>query len=228
MSLFPVAARSLHRRRVRLRDFVLERASVFPFFDREGRTRALMLVWPPARPIVVLEYPSVGPPWGERSELAKVRWWGEIQLDVEFAGLRDTSVAGLRNIDANRAASVAGVPPEAGKWGTWHYDPWWVLREPCFAGHPAVPALKATNCAGAFLKPIYGCFFSRDLSRFVGVTTKSRNHSGLSALDYTYRPFSPELLPEDRPRVRPRQPSGWSLDPFWLRAGWRPPARPPS
>ncbi len=37
MSLLPVAARSLHLRRVRLRDFVIERASVFPFFDREGR-----------------------------------------------------------------------------------------------------------------------------------------------------------------------------------------------
>ncbi len=206
MSLFPVAARSLHQRRVRLRDFVLEGASLFPFFDREGRTRALMLVWPPARPIVVLDFPSGDLSPGERSDLVRVRWWGEIQLGVDFAA--------LRNIDAGRAAVATGL---------WHFDPWWVLREACFEGHPAVPVLKATNCAGAFLKPIYGCFFSRDLSRFVGVTTKSRSHSGLSALDYTYRPFSPQLLPEERPRARPPQSSGWTLDPFWLRDGWRSP-----
>ncbi len=209
MTMFPVAARSLHRRRVRLRDYLLENASLFPFFDREGRTRALMLVWPPARSIVILSY---------RSDLARVRWWGEVQIDVGLASLRDA--------DASRVAAVAGVPPEAGKWGTWHYDPWWVLREARFAGHPAVPVLKATNCAGAFLKPIYGCFFSRDLSRLAGVTTRSRSHSGLSALDYTYRAYASELLPERQAPVRPPRPAReWSLDPFWLRAGWR---RPPS
>ncbi len=207
MSLFPVAARSLHQRRVRLRDFVLERGSVFPFFDREGRVRALMLVWPPARRIVVLERRSDDPLEG-RSDLARARWWGEIQLDVGFAALRDVRV------DAGTVAAVAGLC---------HYDPWWVLREACFEGHPAVPALKATNCAGAFLKPVYGCYFSRDLSRLAGVTTKSRSHSGASALDFTYRPFSPELLPEKSAPARPpRSPAAWTPDPFWLRDGWRP------
>ncbi len=206
MSLFPVAARSLHLRRVRLRDFVLERASVFPFFDRQGRVRALMLVWPPARRIVVLEH-------GSGSDLARARWWGEIQLRVDFAALRDVCADRVcaDRVDAGRG-SLAGL---------WHYDPWWVLREARFKGHPAVPALKATNCAGAFLKPIYGCFFSRDLSRLAGVTTKSRSHSGASALDFTYRPYSPELLPEQPAPSRPQQSPEWALDPFWLRGGWR-------
>ncbi len=206
MSPLPVAARSLHRHRLRLRDFVLEQASLFPFFDREGRTRALMLVWPPARPIVVLEH---------HPDLVRVRWWGEIELDVEYSALRD--------LDEGRTAAAAGVPPEAGKWGTWHYDPWWVLREACFEGHPAVPALKATNCAGAFLKPVYGCFFKRDLSRLVGVTTKSKSHSGLAAIDHTFMRFKPGLLPE-RPApapLPPRRSPAWTLDPFWQHDGWR-------
>ncbi len=207
MSFLPVAARSLHLRRVRLRDFVLERASVFPFFDRQGRVTALMLVWPPARQIVVLEL---------QPGLAQVGFWGDVELRVDFASLRDVCAD---RVDA--AASAARL---------WHYDPWWVLRADRFSGHPAVPDLKATNCAGAFLKPVYGCFFSRDLSRLVGVTTRSRTHSGLSALDFTYRLFSPELLPEKpRPVRPPRSSKEWTLDPFWLRGGWRQsPSRVPS
>ncbi len=211
MAFLPAAARSLHNRRVRLHDFVIERASLFPFFDREGEVRSLMLVWPPSRKIVMLDH---------RSDLARVRFWGEIQLCASYASLRD--------VCDERADGAVGST-----W-LWHYDPWWVLRADRFHDHPAVPALKATNCAGGFLKPVYGCYFSRDLSRLVGVTTKARTHTGLSALDTTYRVFSPELLPEKSslagPPRPPRPAKEWTLEPFWLRQNWRrsPALVPPS
>ncbi len=202
MSFLPVSARSLHQRRVRLRDMTLRGASVFPFFDGDGEVLALMLVWPSAREIVLLDY---------MPGLARARFGGGVELDVDFAGLRD--------VCADRADGAADAVR------LWHYDPWWVLRATRYQGHPAVPDLKSTNCVGAFLKPVYACHFNRDLSRLVGVTTKTKETSGLSAFDTTYQPFSWELLP-GRPAVsRFARPSrGWQLDTHWLDRGWRLPA----
>lgn len=197
MSLLPVAASSLHRQRVRLRDVPLDQASVFPYFDHEGQTRALMLVWPPAPEIVVLEH---------RSDLARARWSGEIDIDVDFAALLDAP--------SDRIAAIAGL---------WHYDPWWVLAEPRFEGHPSVPVLKATNCVDVFSRPVYGCFFTRDLSRLVGVATSSRSSTGLSAIARSSMLFRPELLPPPErpaPNLPGRSSKEWRLDPFWQRRGW--------
>ncbi len=197
----PVTARALHRRRIRLRDYLLERASLFPFFDREGRVQSLMLVWPPAPEIVMLPY---------EPGLFRIRWWDEIELRASFASLRD--LGAIETIGA-----VAAV------W-LWHYDPWWVLRAACYDNHPAVPALKATNCAGGFLKPVYGCVFSSDLSRLIRVTTRSGSASGLAAVDRTSIAFTPDLLPDDPSIGRPvKAVREWTLDPFWLRAGSRSP-----
>ncbi len=197
-SFLPVAARSLHQRRVGMRDTDLEQASLFPFFDRQGHVRALMLVSPPASHIVILEH---------RPDLVRVHWWGEIEIQTSFAALRDVS--------ARRAAALAGLR---------HYDPWWLLRAPSFKSHPAVAALKATNCAGGFLKPVYGCYFSRDLSRLSGVTTKGTTNSGLAAIDHCFLRFTPELLPEVPEATRHKSPvKRWRLNPSWLRNGWRVP-----
>ncbi len=197
----PVTAHSLRRRRVRLRDTVLEQANLFPLFDRQGRVRALMLVWPPRGRIVILEL---------KPELVVVPWWGEIEIRSAFAALRD--------VDAGLAAAYADL---------WHYDPWWVLRAAPFEGHSAVPVLKATNCAGGFLKPVYGCYFIRDLSRLSGVATKSKMTSGLAAFDRTFVRFTPELLPERPEATRPVPPKKqWRLNSFWLRNGWPLPPSP--
>ena len=193
MSFLPVAARSLHQQRVRLRDEVLERASFFPFFDPEGKTRALMLVWPPERPIVILPY---------QPGLVRIRWWGDVELRADFAALRD--------VDAGAVAAV----------GLWHYDPWWVLREECFRSHPAVPVLKATNCAGVFLKPVYGCYFNRDLSRLIGVAAQGKDASGLAIVDRTFVRFKPDLLPTRRSPVPASAAAGWRLDPTWRHRDW--------
>jgi hypothetical protein len=180
---------------VRLRDTVLEQASLFPFFDPRGQVQALMLVWPAASDILILEY---------RPDLVRLRWWGRIEVRSELAA--------LRNVDGHAATAFAGL---------WHYDPWWVLRAPRFASHSAVPVLKATNCAGRFRTPVLGCHFSRDLSRLEGVTVKSKTISGVGALERSYARFTPELLPRRREPAPPypgrRE---WELNPFWLRSGW--------
>ncbi len=183
----PVGARTLHRRAVRLADAELEAASLFPFFDDRGAADALMLVWPESRTIAALEL---------RPGLVEVPMWGAVVLDVDFAALSD--------LDARGAARLAA--------GRWHYDPWWVLREPRFGGHPAVPALKATNCAGRLLKPFRQLYFEHDLSRVHRLT-----------VDYhVFLEFTPELLP---PRQEPcsapaSAPAGWRLDPIWRQPDW--------
>ena len=182
----PVGARTLHRRAVSLRDWQLAEASLFPLFDARGTIEALMLVWPASRTIAALE---LGP------GLVDVPMWGAVGLDVDYASLRD--------LDAGRAAELAA--------GRWHYDPWWVLREPRYGGHPAVPALKATNCAGRFRKPFRQLYFEHDLSRVYGITK-----------DYQqYQAFTPDLLtPRHDPRPEPKPAAGWRLDPIWRQRDW--------
>jgi len=171
MTLFSLAtASSLKQRQVRLQDSVLEHAGLFPFFDRQGRVLALMLVTPTRPDIFFLE---AGP------DLVRVPWMGKVEIR--------SSLASLTDVDADRVLAYAGL---------WHYDPWWVLRAPRFEGHSAVPILKATNCAGSFLKLVHGCRFSRDLSRLQAVSVNSKKLSGWSALDRTVIPFTPDLLPE--------------------------------
>lgn len=195
MSVLPISAHSLHQQRVRLSDVKLKRASVFPFFDRQGLVSAWMLVWPPTARIVVIE---------SKPGRARVNWRRELQLALDFAELCD--------INVDSAAALARL---------WHFDPWWVLREACFEGHWAVPILKATNCVSAFLEPVRGCYFSHDLSRLKRVTTRRKIHPRFPTFDPIVVPYEPELLPEKpvpggpAPRV-----NEWTMDPFWRRAGW--------
>ena len=184
MSLsLPVSARHLHRRPTRLRQTTLMRASLFPFFDAGGLVRTLMLVWPPSPRIVFLQ---------QMPDLVRVPWLSTVKVAAELEPGSDT--------DAARAAQLTA--------GCWHYDPWWVLRAKRFANHPAVPVLKATNCAERFRLPVKECYFARDLSHLVSVDLAGHT---------TRQVFTPELLPERtvaQPEVRQRE---WRLDPFWLR-----------
>lgn len=142
---FPISARALHRRRVVLRDAALDDASLFPFFDDLGRVEATVLVWPGSAQILVLD---------PRPGLARCPLWRPIELDAAYADLRDLAPSDderLRDLD--------------------HFDPWWVLAEPRFALHRAIPALKATNCVDR-LRPSMHCAFTRDLARLFVVPSR--------------------------------------------------------
>lgn len=135
-----VSSHRLHRRRVRLRDITLKRASLFPFFDHEGVVRSLMLVWPSSADIFLMRY---------RPGLVRISRFDRIVLDCELAALRGAG--------AGRADELTA--------GCWHDDPWWLLRAQRYEGNTAVPVLKATNSSGQFCLPVAKCYFSRDLSR---------------------------------------------------------------
>ncbi len=178
-----VSARHLHRRPARLRRTTLIRASLFPFFDTLGSVKTLMLVRPPAPYIVFFQLVP---------DLVRVPWLSAVKIASALEPKSD--------VDAEQAANLTD--------GCWHYDPWWVLKAKRFAGHPAVPVLKATNCAGRFRFPVKECYFARDLSRLLSVDLEG----------YTTRqPFSPELLPERISPVGEKRRRHWQLDPFWLR-----------
>jgi len=46
MNLLSVSARKLHRRSLRMRDRLINDASLFPFFDQRGRCKWVMMVTP--------------------------------------------------------------------------------------------------------------------------------------------------------------------------------------
>lgn len=188
-SFLPVSARRLHTRPVRLRDAVLEEASLFPFFDAAGDVRSLMLVSPASSSILLLE---------AEADLARVPWLGPVELGADLAEHRDS--------DAGHAEALAG--------GLWHYDPWWALKASRYEGHPAVPVLKATNCVDLFPKPVVACYFARDLTRVVGFARKG--HSG-AEIDRTLLDYLPVLVPPEAEPSPGPSPTGWTLDPFWQR-----------
>ncbi len=135
--IWGISQHSLHDCTLFLDNMRLPRAGLFPFFDDEGRTQALMLV-EAANPRILLPRFTNGifnrrPPWRKN-------------LPLRLSDLRDGS--------AEDAAGLAGL---------WHFDPWWELAEDRFAGHPAVPPLKGTNIPG-YDPELTRLWFSADLS----------------------------------------------------------------
>ncbi len=194
-SCLPVEARRLHSRPVRLRDGVtLVEASVFPYFDSEGVVTSLMLVWPASPSILMLEL---------EPGLVRVPWFGPVEIGADFAELRDA--------DAARARTLAG--------GLWHWDPWWVLRAARYAGHTAVPVLKATNCVDLFPEGVGGCYFARDLTRVVGFARTGAMRAEMK-IDGSLMSFLPEGGSEGPQPASGASPTEWRLDPFWLHQPW--------
>lgn len=173
-----VAARILHQVWFRSRDIALGRGSLFPFFGRDGTVTHLMLVRPGSPRILWLPHRR---------------------------GLVRTSRFGFAWIGA-ALGREAEIDPDADLAGLWHYDPWWVLADERFAGHPAVPALKETNCAARFTSMV----FAGGLDRVEKAVVDGR-----------LEPWSPDLVPlRGHPRVvpfEPRVPMVWRLRPRWER-----------
>lgn len=134
--MIQIPARSLHRRTVQLLDQELRLATLMPFFDRAGNVDSVMLVSPNSSRILLVEPRRI-----------RVRLWRRIQIEANEFELPDTTAAGAWKLVRD----------------AWHYDPWWLLAKPRFAGHPAVPALKSSNL-GDEVKPSVASFHP-DLSQ---------------------------------------------------------------
>jgi hypothetical protein len=142
-----VSQRSLKSCRLELEDRPVERASLFPLFDDEGRTRMVMITAEENARIMVADWtPGMF-----------VREWAiRNHARLRFADLSDASMVDESFEDL------------------WHFDPWWVLRDERYQGHGAVPALQSTNIPGYDPK-ISGIVFDRGLERASYVVTGSDN-----------------------------------------------------
>ena len=191
MKLLPVSATALCRRTLRVGDEVIPGVSLFPCFDRSGRSVCVMLVGADSSEIHLL-------PWCRGGFVVPL--WSAVKLVGEAAWLKPISEDQLDELQ-----------------GLWHYDPSWVLDTPRYRGHWAVEPLKATNCARRFSADVRALWFRRDLSRIDWVEVRSHSEFNLQR----WRPaLLPELPADQRrdPGATPaprRASSGWRFDPIW-------------
>ncbi len=72
----------------------------------------------------------------------------------------------------------------------WHYDPWWLLKEPDYRNHWAVPQLKATNCVDLMPK-VKMLHYTLDLTR---IRSSSHENNNMEDWDRNLLPVKPEQL----------------------------------
>ena len=117
-----VSQRSLLSCRLEFEDRRLDRASLFPLFDDEGRTRMVLITAEENGRIMLANWaPGLF-----------VRDWAlRNRLRLRFTDLNDASMW-----DEERFEDL------------WHFDPRWVLGDERYHGHGAVPHLRSTNIPG--------------------------------------------------------------------------------
>jgi hypothetical protein len=189
-----VSQRSLMSCRLELEDRPLERASLFPLFDDEGRTRMVMITAEENGRIMLAD-------WAPGLFVRDWAWRNRLRL--RFADLRDASMwdegAGARE----RFEDL------------WHFDPWWVLRDERYQGHGAVPALQNTNIPG-YEPTISGLVYNASLGRASYVVRRSGE-------SVSVRRFTADTLAAIARRRRTAHELrgavgggvGWQLRPFW-------------
>ena len=183
-----VSQRSLRSCRLEFEDRPLVRASLFPLFDDDGRTRMLMITAEENGRIMLADWAP---------GLLARDWAWRNRLRLRFADLNDASMWDEERFE-----------------GLWHFDPWWVLRDERYQGHGAVPALQRTNIPG-YDPTISDIVFSRDLGRASYVARVSAE--SLSIRRFTADTLAAvarrRCASLDRPRVAAAV--GWRLRPFW-------------
>ncbi len=187
--------KSLHRCRLQVDQERYGPASVFPFFDDEGQTRVVMITTEDSGQILLVD-------WHER--LFRRRGLGRNELQLEGKEWADASEE-----DARQVAHL------------WHFDPWWVLGEERYIGHPAVPHLKGTNIPG-FDESYTTAYFDRSLAgvRYLGAGEGENYHlakfavGSLTKADALRRDqFGDERF--SRSENSAANPGTWRLAPFW-------------
>lgn len=190
MRSLPVTAKGLRKRSVAIGQTTIDDASLFPFFERAGQVKMLMLVNEYTSEIVFLDL---------KPGTAKARPWLPVRLNVAQAAAFEPATPEV----IDRACRL------------WHFDPWWVLGEPRYAGHWAVPHLKQTNIVGKVSRGVGAVAFRGDLTR-VSMFTYDKNNG-------EYQRWKPEVLPADHPpalpaaarKSRAERVKGWRLAPIW-------------
>ena len=186
-----VSQRSLKSCRLEFEDRPLERASLFPLFDDDGRTRMVMITAEESARIMVADWvPGVF-----------VREWAvRNRLRLRFADLSDASM-----VDDERFEDL------------WHFDPWWVLGEERYVGHGTVPALRDTNIPG-YNPNMSGVVFDANLGRAsFAVTESGRSGDTPRVRRFGADTLTAAARSRRAAHVRPRRAVaiGWRLRPSW-------------
>jgi hypothetical protein len=180
--------RSLRSRRLEFEDRPLERASIFPMFDDEGRTRMVMITAEETGRILLAD---CAPGLFARD------WWQRHRVRLRFTDLVDASTW-----DEPRFADL------------WHFDPWWVLGEPRYQGHGSVPIVRSTNIPG-YDSTVSEVVFDRDLGRVSYVVWG--NGDSVRARRFTPDTLAAMARRRRAANERPAAvvTGGWQLRPFW-------------
>jgi hypothetical protein len=188
-----VSQRSLMSCRLEFEDRRLDRASLFPLFDDEGRTRMVLITAEENGRIMLADWAP---------DLFVRDWALRNRLRLRFADLSDASMW-----DEERFEDL------------WHFDPKWVLGDERYQGHGAVPHLRSTNIPG-YDHTISGMGFDPALGRASHVVRGS-GHS-LKVQRFTADTLAAvarrrRAAHGARARQRPRGAVavGWQLRPFW-------------
>ena len=206
MNLLPVSARRLCHRRLRGQGSLTRDACLFPFFDRAGGVAQVMLLTADSDRICLVRW---------RPRLFRVPAWGPICLREALPAFPEITAENLKSVET-----------------LWHYDPWWMLDNDRYAGHRAVPILKATNCADQLRRGhrIVMAYFRRDLARLTWVAARDRGSVRLRSWQGEFLPAGPrkETTPVSA-MAADAQPLGmartrahgsapvWRLAPIWSR-----------
>jgi hypothetical protein len=186
-----VSQRSLLSCRLELEDRRLDRASLFPLFDDEGRTRMVLITAEENGRIMLADWV---PGLFERN------WALRNRLRLRFTDLDDASMW-----DQARFEDL------------WHFDPRWVLADERYQGHGAVPALRNTNIPGHD-PTVSGVAFDASLERasYVSSAPKRSGEPG-SVRRFKADTLAAAAKRRRAGPVRPRRTAavGWQLRPFW-------------
>jgi len=183
-----VSQRSLQSCRLEFEDRRLDRASLFPLFDDEGRTRTVLITAEENGRILLADWAP---------DLFVRDWARRNHLRLRFTDLDDASTW-----DEARFADL------------WHFDPRWVLGDDRYQGHGSVPHLRSTNIPG-YDQTMSGVVFDPSLGRASYVVRGSSD--SVSVRRFNAQTLAAAAERRRAAQVRPRRApaAGWQLRPFW-------------
>jgi len=186
----PVSSSGLRRRTLVMPDWSIAKATLFPFFSRQGMISRVM--------VVSADLPQI--------------WFfdpNQAELGIPLLGpiaLRPVPST-MRLLDGQQLALVNGL---------WHFDPRRVLDDPKYAQCDAAQSLKESNCLERFPWPVSGIYYRRDLSRVSLVLRRRKQGADFPRFPANELPERPSSPPQ-RER-KPKAATAWRLEPFWMRA----------